>query len=534
MRRLSIILATLLLALSACNEKDKLQLEKMQEELANLEKSVGDLSLPEAGEVTVPPQGDFFFTFDQERYGVDAGSQVVVNYTLPEASQVQVEVNTKQGWKAEVSSGSSAGTITVTAPDPASSCNMVVTATAADGRQTATILPIMVRNPYSDATRPTLTAMGYYSFKPWNATLENYQKLADAGLNLVTVETDEEDYLLQMDLARQVGIKVLAVIGWATEAWYNNMSQDNLQRLKNLIDTLKDRPELYGYHICDEPNVSKIYELMAIEDKMTEIDPNHPVYVNLLPNASPAGMGANTYVEYVEVFASMMHLQQLSFDIYPIHTTGIQSDWHYCLETVSDAARRYGKPFWAFAASCWINLETVTTHKRAKPSVENILLQTYTNLAYGAQAVQYFTIQDYSGTDFAPIMRDGTWTEAYDFLKEAVLQMQKRAFIFKGSHVNKIRQTGVVSMYDQALAPADMPEEIEKVEVAASATVSFVQNEGNEYLVIANNYCLDQPMGIHLTKPVYMIDAEGQFHLYEAGGWSFTIPSGGMMAFKYR
>ena len=523
-----------MLALSACSEKDKLQLEQMQEELANLEKSVGDLSVPSIPDVTVPPEGDFFFTFDQERYGVDAGSQVAVNYTLPEAAQVQVEVNAKQGWKAEVSSNSSTGTITITAPDPASSCDMVVTATASDGRQTATILPIMVRNPYSDATRPSISAMGYYSFKPWNANLENYQKLADAGLNIVTIETDEEDYLEQMEMARQVGIKVLAVIGWATDSWYYNMSEENLARLKKLVDSMKDRPELYGYHICDEPNVSMIYQLMAIEDKMTELDPNHPIYVNLLANASPAGMGISTYGEYVEVFASMMHLKQLSFDIYPIHTNGIQSDWHYCLETVSSAARRHGKPFWAFAASCWINLETGTTYKRARPSVENLLLQSYTNLAYGAQAVQYFTIQDYSGTNFAPIMRDGTWTEAYDYLKEAVLQMQKRAFIFKGSYVKKICQGGVVSMYDQALAPSDLPEEIEKIEVAASATVSFVQNEGNEYVVVANNYCLQQSMGIHLNKPVYMIDPEGQFHMYGPGSWAFDIPSGGMMAFKYR
>ena len=45
------------------------------------------------------------------------------------------------------------------------------------------------------------------------------------------------------------------------------MDDESLERLTHLIETLKDRPELFGYHICDEPTVNDIFELMAIEDK---------------------------------------------------------------------------------------------------------------------------------------------------------------------------------------------------------------------------------------------------------------------------
>ena len=150
-------------------------------------------------------------------------------------------------------------------------------------------------------------------------------------------------------------------------------------------------------------------------------------------------MGVNTYYEYVNTLADYLNLKQLSFDIYPIYPGRIQNNWHKCLEIMADAAKRHGVPLWTFAASCWINKE-LPKQTREKPNKMNILLQLYTSLAFGSQLVQYFTIQDYGGTDFAPIMRDGTWTQAYDYLKDANLEMQKRAFVFKGSNVTKVRQ----------------------------------------------------------------------------------------------
>ena len=450
-RRTFIILAAFLIAAASCNKDDKLRLERLQGELDSLQSQV----VPTVPDPSVEPlPGEYCFTFDKELYGVDAGSSVTINYTLPEESTV--EVTAKGGWSATATGGAE-GSITITVPDPVRFSEVVVTATSVTGRHTAATLPVMVRDPYSDATRPKIDAMGYYSFKPWNATLENYQKLADAGITMVTVETDEEDYLHQMDLARAVGIKVLAIIGWATGSWYDSMSEESLKRLKDLIDSLKDRPELYGYHICDEPSVNEVFALMAIEDRMMQLDPGHPVYVNLRPNGSSEGMGASTYEQYVEIFASMMHLKQLSFDIYPVLEGGLtQSDWHMCLSTVASAAKRYGMPLWTFAASCWIDKEAVLLH-RAKPNVANILLQVYTNLAYGAQMVQYFTIQDYGGTSYAPIMRDGTWTQAYDDLKTANLTMQKRSFIFKDGNVTRIRQIGLSESLENALSSVDFP-----------------------------------------------------------------------------
>ena len=528
MKRIILISAILLAAVS-CNREDELRLEELQAELSALEQEQLP-EVPEAEVVPVVPDVDYSFTFGKLVYGVDAGGSVTVDYSLPEASSVEVMV--KDGWSATVASDGNAGTITVTAPDPASPTEIVVNAISATGRRAAAKLPVMVRDPYSESTRPRMEAMGYYCFKPWNGTLENYQKLADAGLTMVTMETDEENWQQMIKYAGEAGLKVLAIVGGQGGYWYDHMDYTGLDEL---INYLKDCPEVFGYHMCDEPSVNDIWRLMAIKDKIRQLDPSRPIYINLLPNASRNSMGVDTYPEYVDIMADYMDFDFISFDIYPILHGAIQSDWHMCLETVADAAKRRGIPFWAFAASCWINKETGTTLVREKPNSYNIQLQIFTDLAYGAQAVQYFTIQDYGGTDYAPIMRDGTWTQAYDELKTANLNMQKRAFVFKDCNVTKIRQLGQSASHENSLSWMDFPPAVKSMEVTISATVSFIENCGNEYIVVVNNYwSADQSLAFELDAPVYAIGSDGQFQELEPGMTHLPLAKGDIVVLKYK
>lgn len=529
MKKLILISAMLMLLASSCQKEEKERLAQLQEELAALEQGAAP-SVPGSGDPVQAPEGEYAFSFDKEFYGVDAGSSATIEYTLPEASTVEIVV--KDGWTATVAENGTTGTITVTAADPAHPTELLATATSATGRRTATVLPIMVRDPYTSSTRPRLEALGYYCFKPWNATLENYQKLADAGLTMVTLETDEGDWKSYIDIAAQAGLKTLAVVGNQGEYWYHHMEDTAFEEV---VSYLKDCPSVYGYHMCDEPSVDEIWRLMAEKDRIRSIDPIRPIYINLLANASSGSLGVNSYPEYVSIMADYMNFEFISFDIYPILVGAIQTDWYYCLRTVSDEARKHGIPFWAFAASCWINLETTTTLKREKPTTNNILLQVYTNLAYGAQGVEYFTIQDYGGTNYAPIMRDGTWTQAYEELKTANLTMQKRAFVFSGSEVTKIRQTGPLAPNESYLSKTDLPPEISSMEVTLGTTVSFLENKGNAYIAVVNNYwTADQVVKIEVNSPVYLIDKDARFQLLEPGAQSLWLSMGDMLVLKYK
>ena len=500
--------------------------------MQELQESASAIQVPDAVAPLPYVPHEFGFILDKDLYEIDAGGSVTVHYTLSSASAV--EAVSKSGWSASVNStGEGEGEIVITAPDPASYAEVTLIATTEDGRRTAVILPVMVRDPFTAATRPRMEALGYYCFKPWNATVENYKKLAEAGLTMVTLETDEGEWEKYIEYAAEAGLKTLAVVGNQAGHWYYEDMSDT--GLDDVINCLKKYPSVYGYHMCDEPSVDVVYPLMAIKDKINQLDPTRPVYINLFANASSAALGVKTYYEYVNIMADYLHFNFISFDIYPILVGSIQSDWHYCLEIVSDAAKRRGIPFWAFAASCWINKEPGVKLQREKPNVYNLLLQVYTDLAYGAQAVEYFTIQDYGGTDYAPIMRDGTWTKAYDDLKTANLTMQKRAFVFKDGSVTRIRQVGTSASHESALSILDFPPAIKSVDVTFAATVSFIENKGNEYMVIVNNYwSADQNVRVELTSPVYSIDSEGQFHLLEPGVNNVWLAKGDIVVLKYR
>ena len=515
--------------LLSCNQADKLRLEQLEAQYAALQ-DADAAQVPAAAEPSGDSPTEYDITFDKDYYEADAGGSLSIKYSLPEASEV--EVVAKDGWSASVATDGAEGTITLTAPDPASPTEVVVTARSHGGKMAATNLPLKLRDPYSDATRPRMNALGYYSFKPWNASLENFRKLADAGLTMVTIETDEEQWQEQIARAGQAGLRVLAILIGRAESYYNHPDTDT--RLSDAVNWLKNRPEVAAYHVYDEPGVRDAHMLKTIKDRVEELDPTRPVYINFGPEASTEWMGVPTYYEYVNLLVDYLDLKQISYDQYPIFPGRIQENWHKCLGIIADAAKRRGIDFWAFAASCWINKEALT-QLRERPNTYNLLLQIYTNLAYGAQVIQYFTIQDYGGTDFAPIMRDGTWTEAYEYLKAANLQMQKRAFVFTGCNVTKVRQAGEQVSHEMELSVLDMPQEIEDIYANGSVTASFIENAGNKYLALVNNYwSAVQQVTVTLNAPVYCIDAEANFTLLEPGRHNLEIPLGGMMVLKYK
>ena len=91
--------------------------------------------------------------FDKARYGISAGESIKVEYTLPKEGKV--EVNVGEGWKASVEpNGGRHGFITLTAPDPATKADVRVVPIYPGGTELAVKLNVMVKDPYTDATRP--------------------------------------------------------------------------------------------------------------------------------------------------------------------------------------------------------------------------------------------------------------------------------------------------------------------------------------------------------------------------------------------
>ena len=94
----------------------------------------------------------------------------------------------------------------------------------------------------SPASGEKLPIMSWYSIPAEDATLERYQELADCGFNINFSHLGSlEDLRTSLDLAQQVGVKVMATCREL------ETSPDSVVAL------VKDHPALYGYFLRDEP-----------------------------------------------------------------------------------------------------------------------------------------------------------------------------------------------------------------------------------------------------------------------------------------
>lgn len=520
--------ALCLIAIASCNKQDREELARLQEELDGL-KSEAAGNLPDANPVDGPKV--ISITFDKDTYWADAGSSVTAHYTLQQAADV--EAFAQGGWSAEVNrSGDTEGDIVFTAPDPASPGTIVVKATDAKGNTAESIVQTFVRMPCTDATRPTYKVLAYNGFSDDQATYENYKKMKDAGVNMITVEGEDLVYgpgwRDQCRVAAQTGVKIVLFIGYTHECY--SRDPEHYTGLDDLINEAVQYPAVCAFQIADEPSAVRAYDLAFVKQKIESLAPNHPVYINLHPSTvSQDGMGALTYEDYVERFASICNLKFITFDQYPVWNTGVEDSWYRSLNVVYDTAKRHGIPFWAFIQSC-------REYSRVDPSLETIRLQGNINMAYGAQCNQFFVWRATSGTNYAPILKDGTWTTAYDDCRDYCTELHNREFVFVDCDVHSVRHTGVnYYRHGTCLTAADYPDAISDITINDSSLVSFIGNNGNEYVVICNK-SYEEKISAKVTfkREVYTIDRNGVFTAQQPGEHQFTLDEADMLVIKWR
>ena len=145
------------------------------------------------------------------------------------------------------------------------------------------------------------------------------------------------------------------------------------------------------------------------------MDNEHFCYLNLFPTGPKEHLdqlGVKSYREYVSRFDEQVPLPFLTFDHYPITRDGLKAEWYENLEEFSDEARKAGKPFWAFALA--------TSHgPYPVPTPAMLRLQVYSDLAYGAQGIQYFTYWTPQGDSFLglPVRTDRPGRQAHRSLR---------------------------------------------------------------------------------------------------------------------
>lgn len=129
-----------------------------------------------------------------------------------------------------------------------------------------------------------------------------------------------------------------------------------------------------GLHLYDEPNASQLPTLAKAVTYANQAFPDALSYINLLP-----GFGAG-----YEQAASQLDTPVLSFDRYPILSSGEDRGYFANWAEVRAAALAHGRDSWAFIQSVGYNFHAI-------PTRADLLWQINISLAYGCKGIQYFT-----------------------------------------------------------------------------------------------------------------------------------------------
>ena len=352
---------------------------------------------------------------------------------------------------------------------------------------------VALTNCENAKTETQIESAGEFPIMAWigvpeaETTVERFKELKESGINInFSVYSSIEAVEKALDVAHEAGVKLMPSF------------PELKSEPEKSAERLMKHPALAGYHLTDEPGAGSFPELGAWVKRIQSVDKEHGCYINLFPNYAGAqtllgndyelAPGDDPYAKHVELFLKEVPVPFISFDHYPVvEENGVRtlrSGWYKNLEIIADASKKSGLPFWAFALA-------IAHTPYPIPTVAELKLQMCSNLAYGAQTLQYFTYWhpgDNTPWDFhdSPINLDGSRTIVYDRIKTVNKEIHSLSGVFLGAELESVWHTG--SQIPDGTRPIDkLPEQIKSLDTGdGNAIVSILKNKDKRYIIVVN------------------------------------------------
>ena len=352
---------------------------------------------------------------------------------------------------------------------------------------------VALTNCENAKTETQIESAGEFPIMAWigvpeaETTVERFKELKESGINInFSVYSSIEAVEKALDVAHEAGVKLMPSF------------PELKSEPEKSAERLMKHPALAGYHIRDEPGAVDFPELGEWVKRIQSVDTEHGCYINLFPSYAGQEVllgkdyvlapGEDPYAKHVELFLEEVPVPFISFDYYPVvEDNGVRmlrSGWYKNLEIIADASKKSGLPFWAFALA-------IAHTPYPIPTIAELRLQMFSNLAYGAQTLQYFTYWhpgDNTPWDFhdSPINLDGSRTIVYDRIKSVNKEIHSLSGVFIGAELESVWHTG--SQIPEGTRPIDkLPEQIQSLNtVEGIAIVSILKNKNKQFLIIVN------------------------------------------------
>jgi len=322
--------------------------------------------------------------------------------------------------------------------------------------------------------------LAWYSIPAGETTVERYKEMREAGITHSLSFFSNLDALQKaLDVAQKTGIKLVVSCP--------ELKSDP----EKTVTAVMNHPAVAGYHLMDEPAIGFFKGLGEWAKRIQTVDGKHFCYVNLFPNfADSVQLGTKSYLKYVREYTDQVPVQFLSFDYYPVMKDRLSKTWYENLEQIASESHRTGKPFWAFALTTNYDEGHVTPQTLA-----SMRLQVYSNLAYGAQGIQYFTYWSATSVNApssedqrgAPISASGKRSVVYDRVKLMSEEIKDLSGVFLGAKMVWVRHSGKGMIPAGTVRLTNLPEPVKVLDAnGAPILVSLLEKGENNYLVVIN------------------------------------------------
>lgn len=291
---------------------------------------------------------------------------------------------------------------------------------------------------------------------------ESFKMIAESGINMVNgfpyYENTEEEIIEVLTYCEKYHLNYL-LASLEIENDIRKYSQDkdssHIDHTMSIIDKYANYKAFAGTLFIDEPDSSLLDAIGDFFKIYKEKYPNKIAYVNLFPTYAVAGTGYSRYEDYVDNWFSKTHAKLLSYDHYPLIETDPSQegylyeyqDYYYSLDILRQKTLDQGVPLWTFVAT--LGYEHPSEYTRREPTREDIRWTVFSNLAFGAKAIQYFCYFTPTQDSFqeAMVTRGGSKTPRYDYVKEVNKEFQSYESILMnadavGVMMNDYRRNG--------------------------------------------------------------------------------------------
>lgn len=376
---------------------------------------------------------------------------------------------------------------------------------------------------YTNPTGDEFPILAWFSLLGDEVTQERYEEMAEAGFNISFSHFGAAEQVEQaLEASQGTGVKILITC--------KEMYDDT----ENTVKRFRHHPQTVGYFLRDEPVGADFPNLAAMAERIRKADDTKLLYLNLFPiYVAPEHLGAKDYADHVSQFIEKVKLGMVSFDNYPVTSNGVRAEYYANLEDVMAETKKAGIPFWAFSLSTAHDPYPVATRAAMH-------MQIFSNLAYGAQGIQYFTYTS-PGTETwnfhnAPIDANSQRTEVWDRVAEINHEVQSLSKVFLGAEVVKVRHTGDnIPVKTTALAEGDLPKQIGKVEAdGEGVVVSHLKNGNKHYLMVVNrDIYKSQRVTVETAESVERIMPDGRSVAASKYSPSLFVEPGDMLLYGW-